>query len=85
MAAVAAAPPAGGLNAAPPPWHARLQACLGDAERAVAALLAVCEEPEARAALEVRVHSAGRGSGVRIGSWMLLCKRSACVSVRCRR
>ena len=36
------------------PWHERLQARVADLERAAAALLAVCEEPEAAAALEVR-------------------------------
>ena len=53
MADAAAAP---GVDAAAPPagpWHERLQARLQDVERAAAALLAVCEEPEARAALEV--------------------------------
>ena len=60
MAAVTAAPAADGRDAAPPPLHARLQACLGDAERAVAALLAVCEEPGAQAALEVRLRCAAR-------------------------
>ena len=35
------------------PWHERLQAGVADVERAAAALLAVCEEPGAAAALEV--------------------------------
>ena len=35
-------------------WPARLQERLAAAERAVAALLAVCEEPGVRAAMEVR-------------------------------
>ena len=48
MAEALAAPPADA------PWHARLQERLAAAESAVAALLAVCEEPDARAALEVR-------------------------------
>ena len=47
--------------AVPPlPWHERLQARLADVERAAAALLAVCEEPAAQAALEVRVRNKRR-------------------------
>ena len=60
MAALALPAAAGQADA---PWHARLQACLGDAERAVAALLAVCEEPEARETLEVRPRCAARVRG----------------------
>ena len=54
MAAAAAAP-----GGAVEPWHERLQACMADLERAAAALLAVCEEPDAAAALEVRATHAG--------------------------
>ena len=44
--------------AVPPlPWHERLQARLADVERAAAALLAVCEEPDAAATLEARYAS----------------------------
>ena len=53
MAAAAAAPPG-----APAPWHERLQAGVADVERAAAALLAVCEEPDEVAALEVRARAA---------------------------
>ena len=49
-AAAAAAPPG-----APPPWHERLLVGVADVERAAAALLAVCEEPDAAAVLELRV------------------------------
>ena len=38
----------------PTPWHTLLQARLEAAERAMKELRAVCEQPEARAALEVR-------------------------------
>ena len=53
MTDAAAAP---GVDAAAPlpPWHERLQEHLQDLARAAAALLAVCEEPDAAAALEVR-------------------------------
>ena len=44
---------------APPPWHERLQASVADLERAAAALLAVCEEPDAQAALEARACACG--------------------------
>ena len=56
MASSDAAAPAAAHHAAAPlsPWHTRLQECLAAAERAVAALLAVCEEPEAQTLLEVR-------------------------------
>ena len=64
MATASAAPPADA------PWHTRLQERLASAENAVAALLAVCEEPGARAALEVRPRRLG--------------KRCACVSGRAR-
>ena len=56
MADAAAAPR--GDAAWPAPWHAELQARVADVERAAAALLAVCEKPEARAALEVRCEGA---------------------------
>ena len=59
--AAASAPAAG---APPGPWPVRLQERLEEAERAVAALLAVCEEPDARAALEVRVRSMGARAGL---------------------
>jgi hypothetical protein len=38
-----------------PPWHVRLQARLADAERAAEALRAVCDEPDAVDAFEVRL------------------------------
>ena len=63
MATLALPAAAGQAGAPPAPWHARLQACLSEAERAVAALLAVCEEPGARAALEVRLCCAARMRG----------------------
>lgn len=54
MAGVVAAAPPPRRGAPPLPWHAQMQECLQEAERAVGALLAVCTEPAARAALEVR-------------------------------
>jgi hypothetical protein len=42
------------------PWHERLHARLAEAERAVAALLSVCEEPAAQDALEARLRCAVR-------------------------
>ena len=44
---------AAGDAAAPPPWPEQLQARLAETDAAVKALLAVCQQPEARAALEV--------------------------------
>ena len=60
MAAAAAAP-----LGATPPWHERLQAGVADVERAAAALLAVCEEPEAQSALEVRAQATHAGGARR--------------------
>ena len=48
--------------AQPTPWHLRLQARLKAVEDAAAALQAVCEEPDAQDALEVRVVFAARAS-----------------------
>ena len=45
---------AAGNAAAPLPWPEQLQARLAEADAAVKALLAVCQQPEGRAALEVR-------------------------------
>jgi hypothetical protein len=52
MASSGAAQTADAAGAAP--WHERLHARLAEAERAVAALLSVCEEPAATDALEAR-------------------------------
>ena len=62
MATLPAAP-ATARHAAVPraPWPARLQERLDAAERAVAALRAVCEEPKARASLEARAACEGPG------------------------
>ena len=45
---------AAGNAEAPPPWPEQLRLRLDEADAAVKALLAVCRQPEARAALEVR-------------------------------
>ena len=63
MAVAVAAP---GFYWAPPqPWHDRLQAHLCFLERAAEALLLVCEEPQARAALEVRARAMHVGGAQR--------------------
>ena len=43
-----------GSAAAALPWPEQLRARLAETDTAVKALLAVCQQPEARAALEVR-------------------------------
>ena len=55
--ATATAPPARDAATPPAPWHVLLQSRVTGLERAAAALLAVCEEPEAQAALAVRVQA----------------------------
>ena len=65
--AAATAVPVDDAAAPPVPWHTQLQASVADFERAAAALLAVCEAPEATAELEVRVratHAAQRSTHV---------------------
>ena len=84
MADAAAAPDDGAAAAPPQPWYERLQARVADVERSATALLAVCEEPETRAALQVRAHAThGRGAaGARVS-----CSRArvacGCAPVRC--
>ncbi len=43
------------VPAPPETWHTRLATCLADVQRAATGLLAVCEEPEARQTLKVRM------------------------------
>ena len=72
----------GARRHAPPPWHERLQAGVADVERAAAALLAVCEEPEAQAALEVRARATrGRRAAQRTRALFLRIRWCASASV----
>ena len=65
---------------APAPWHERLQAGVAYVERAAAALLAVCEEPDTAAALEVRARATHAGGARRSAR---ICERTRYTACLC--